>query len=105
MIGGIEAQMFRVTTIGGRDVVLRMPQVGEWDDVDHLAVILEMLVRSDVPAPRLLGHGRGIGAGGHSVLLQSLLPGEPSLPQDPADDWLDNLAATVIAIQQVTTRT
>jgi hypothetical protein len=102
MVGGLDAHMFRLATSGGTDVVLRMTRDGDWDDVDHLAAILEMLVSSGVPAPRLLGHARGIGAGAHPVLLQSLLPGEPSLPLDPPDGWLDDLAATVVAIQEVT---
>jgi aminoglycoside phosphotransferase len=101
MVGGLDAHMFRVATDGGTDVVLRITRDSEWEDVEHLALILEMLAPSDVPAPKLLGRGREVGAGAHPVLLQSLLPGDPSLPREPSEGWLRSLAETVVAIQAV----
>jgi aminoglycoside phosphotransferase len=101
MPGGLDAPMFRLRLDGGPDVVLRITARAEWDDVEHLAQILEMLAPSDVPAPMLLAHEAGVGTGGQSVLLQSLLPGDPTLPLEPTAEWLRSLVATNLAIQQV----
>jgi aminoglycoside phosphotransferase (APT) family kinase protein len=99
--GGLDAPMFRLRLDGGADVVLRIAARGEWHDIEHLAQILELLASSEVPAPTLLAHGAGVGSGERPVMLQSLLPGDPTLPLEPTEEWLRNLVATNLAIQRV----
>src|SRR3954452_15665563 len=88
MPGGLDATMFRLRLDDSADVVLRIATPGEDDDVQQLARILDLLGPSDVPAPVLLARGAGVGPGEESVLLQTLLQGDPSLPLDPTQEWL-----------------
>jgi aminoglycoside phosphotransferase len=101
MAGGIDAKMFRIATAGGADVVLRIASGGDWDDIEHQARILPLVAASGIPAPIVLGHGRAIGTDAHAVMLQTLLPGDPTLPLEPTDEWLRSLVATNVAIQRV----
>jgi aminoglycoside phosphotransferase len=101
MPGGLDATMFRLRLDDSADVVLRIATPGEDDDVEQLARILDLLAPSDVPAPVLLAHAAGVGSGEESVLLQTLLPGDPSLPLDPTQEWLRSLVETTAAIQSV----
>lgn len=101
MSGGIDAHMFRLSLDGRSDVVLRISQGGDWDDIEQHSSNLRLLADTQVPAPQLLVVDPAVGDGRHPVMLQTLLPGDPSLPPEPTTAWLDSLAAMLLRIQAV----
>jgi aminoglycoside phosphotransferase len=63
--------------------------------------VLDVLAGTPVPAPRAIAFADDVDAEGRRTLLQTLLPGEPSLPVAPPDDWLASLVDAVVAMQAV----
>lgn len=105
--GGITSSVHRLTvrTRGGKQtsVVLR-----RWTDADprerveavrREARVLQLLERTDIPAPRLLAVSEGDETDGVAAVLMSRVPGRMDLtPSDP-DAWLRQMAATLTRIQ------
>ena len=104
MSGGIDAQTFRLDLADGSSVVLRVTESGHHEDVGYLASVLDALQETPLPAPRHLAHVDALGAGGPPVMLQTLLPGDRTIPADADDDWLRSLVATIAAMQRVPTQ-
>jgi aminoglycoside phosphotransferase len=71
------------------------------DDVAYQARVLDLLATSAAPAPRAIAHADGVGRAGHRVLLQTLLPGDPSIPLEPTDAWLTEIVRAIIALQEL----
>jgi aminoglycoside phosphotransferase len=101
MAGGIDAATFRLSTRSGQDVVLRVTTTDDHDDVAYQAHVLDQLATTRVPAPRAIAFAEDVDAGGRRALLQTLLPGEPTLPTEPSDTWIASLVDTVVAVQAV----
>jgi aminoglycoside phosphotransferase (APT) family kinase protein len=101
MAGGIDAATFGLTTVQGDDVVLRLTTDDDHDDVAYQARVLDLLAATTVPAPHTIAVADDIDPWGRRVLLSSLLPGDPTLPVAPTDEWLTSLAETVVAMQRV----
>jgi aminoglycoside phosphotransferase len=101
MVGGIDAHMFRLSLAVGGDVVLRVTLPGGHDDVAYQARVLDVLSTTAVPAPRVIAHATAVGPAGHRVLLQTLLPGDPTIPLEPTDAWLSEIVAAIVALQSV----
>src|SRR4051812_35809497 len=99
MAGGIDAHLFRLRPAGGSDVALRITDGDAHDDVAYQARVLDFLAETTLAAPRLVAHAKRVGSGGWPVLLQSLLPGDPTLPTEGTDDWLGELVATIDALR------
>jgi aminoglycoside phosphotransferase (APT) family kinase protein len=101
MAGGIDAQTFRLGLDDGAPVVLRLTEPGHHEDIDYLARVLDLLDGTAVPAPRRLAHSSSVGGGASPAMLQSLLPGDPTIPLEPGDAWLSELVATTLTLQQM----
>ena len=101
MTGGIDAHTFRLALDNGDDVVLRVTEPDHHEDVDYLAQVLDRLAPTPIPAPLRLAHASAVGAGDVPVMLQTLLVGDPSIPVDPDDAWLDALVLTIVRMQDV----
>jgi aminoglycoside phosphotransferase (APT) family kinase protein len=101
MAGGIDAQTFRLVPDVGSAVVLRITEPEHHEDIDYLARVLNLLDGTPVPAPRPLAHVLSMGGHGPPVMLQSLLPGDPTIPVEPDEAWLGDLAATIVRLQQI----
>ena len=102
LTGGITAGMYRVRISGTQLVVLR-----RWDGriatdartrVRSEAHALRSLATTGIPAPRLIAADPlGVDAGVPSLLM-SLVPGEVDLAPTDFDAWLNELAATLVAV-------
>lgn len=103
MAGGIDAQTFWLRLEARSDVVLRVTETDHHEDIEYLALILDHLAMTEVPAPRHLAHAVAVGADGPPAMLQSLLVGDRTIPVEPQDDWLQQLVETIARMQAVTT--
>jgi aminoglycoside phosphotransferase (APT) family kinase protein len=101
MAGGIDAHTCRLTLVDGSHVVLRLTEPDHHEDVEYLAQLLDVLALTSVPSPRHLAHAVSVGAGGRPAMLQSLLPGDPTLPVEPTEAWLRELVGIVLQMQAV----
>ena len=99
LAGGLDAATFRLTVEGDDDVVLRVTTTDDHDDVAYQAQVLDQLAGTAVPAPRAIAFAEDVDPQGRRALLQTLLPGDPSLPVEPSDEWLSAIADAVVAMQ------
>ncbi|NOT09908.1 MAG: phosphotransferase [Gemmatimonadales bacterium] len=103
LLGGITSDVRAVTLAGGETLVLR--RYAAWGreaakPVAREAATLERLVRSDLPAPRLVAARP---EGDVPMLLMTRLPGRVWLtPPDP-DTWLAQMARTLAAVHATPT--
>jgi aminoglycoside phosphotransferase (APT) family kinase protein len=96
MAGGIDAATFRLALGDGSSAVLRLTEPDHHEDIDYLARVLDVLAPTPVPAPRRLAHMLSVGAAsGVPAMLQTLLAGDPSLPVEPHDAWLEEFVTLV----------
>src|SRR4051794_638363 len=98
MTGGIDAQMFRLSIADSSAVVLRVTEADHHEQIDYHVRVLDVLAPTEVPAPEHLAHASGLGPGGHTAMLMSMLPGDPTLPVEPDDAWLGQLVRTVMLV-------
>ena len=101
MAGGIDAQTFCVALADDSSVVLRVTEPNHHEDIGYLAQVLDLLATTPIPAPRRLAHAETISRGGPPAMLQTLLLGDRTIPVDPTDDWLCELATTITRMQAV----
>jgi len=100
--GGLDAHMFALSLEGHEGVVLRVARDAERDDISLQARMLRALADSEIPAPRFLAVDAEVGAAGCPVLLQTLLPGDTTLPAVPGDAWLLALVGAIVRLQELT---
>lgn len=100
--GGISTAMHSVELLRNGEaetVVLRQFTNQEWlkqqlDLARHEAEILKWAAQADVPTPELISCKEG----DKSAVLMTRLPGEVELQPDNLEDWLRQLAATLVRI-------
>ena len=106
MAGSTSSTLYRLQT-NRRELVLRVFDNAEWlaeepDLARHEAAVLERTQTLALPAPNVVAYDEtGASCGGLPVILMTFLPGEINLQPANIDDWLRQLAETLVTIHNL----